>query len=112
MSILDKLTGGELRERRIDEWPSLNLVCQQKDPDEIGSMTHQFGFYLEGRVRVEFYCNKAQYHDARRNAERQLIGLLYASVRDPILRAKSCVYAGDPKGVLAALLEIEKEIGL
>ena len=113
MSILKEFYKHGLQHKRADEFApgvTIAMASHQINENEIGSMSYQFGFYLEAKLRVTFYANKAQHEGALRNAEKQILHHLYKDIREPLLRAKSCVFAGDAKGTLDALDAIATEI--
>ena len=115
MSILDKLTVEDRHYQRpwdFNARPSVSVDCQQVDPDAIGNIVTAFEFDLTAKVGVRFACNKAQYQDAKRNAEKLLLLRLYGDFLPHLHEAIAAIYAGDAKAALTACAAMEKEIGI
>lgn len=115
MSILDKLTETDTGFRRPG-WPSrpavLSITCEQTEPEAIGGPATQFEFELRGEIAVRFFANKAQFNDAKRNAQKLFLLKLYGDIIPLLYEVRGAIFDGDPETALSALGAIEKEIGL
>lgn len=67
-------------------------------------------YVMQATVGVHFIANQAQYDHARKNAEQQLLAVIYAEVLDAIGAATSAAYAGDCAVVIDVLQKLRGEI--
>lgn len=116
MSILSKLSAVDNNAMRhpyhFNRTPTVSVSV-----DEIGiavdaGIATVYEFALTGKIEVIFGANKAQYHDALRNAEKLFLARLYGDLLPLVRECKRAIYAGDAEQALEALTRIDKEMGL
>lgn len=116
MSILDKVQEIDTRTRRPQEFIPL-VTTRATRTDEIrlgdfGSFSAQTRFILQVVIAVDFWANKAQYSDARRNAERYFLAKLYENLHPHLVDLHKAISDGSIHDAQDALVKLQQEIGL
>lgn len=95
----------------FSRWPlSVSLGEGIVEPDSFDNVRAEY--FLEARLRVHFYAGRTNYELAREEARKYLLHTLYAPVLSAIKRARYAVHSGNAQEALAALREMEEELGL
>lgn len=116
MSILEKLQVVDRQHQRPSDFSEpVSLVTL--NVAETGNMVSAglattFEFALTAKLEIRFGANKAQYNEALKNAQKQMLIALYGDILPHVYACKSAIFAGDAAQALTMLGRIEKEIGL
>lgn len=115
MAILEKLEERMTRNRRTNLWPEpsmLEMACDKTGIATGPRYSDQEEYELIGKLRVSFWANRAQYEDARLNAERLFLMRLYGNILPHLAELRSAISNGDASNALSCISEMEKEIGI
>lgn len=99
-----------MRQRRASQFQPAVEWASEKTHDAISpSFAAADGYQLTVACRVQFWANRAQLEDARRNARLQLLAFIYGEPRGQIAAIRSAIFAGDAEAALELLDDLERE---
>ena len=87
--------------------PVLEFESQATGESTHNGFGQTFEFHMRAIVQTVFWCNPAQYGDAKSNATKALMTELYRDVLELTNQAKQMAYAGDQRETLRILCEME-----
>lgn len=106
-----KLFEREGRMQRNDDFGRqsvVDVIAGETGETKPYEMVAKRQWFLEAKVSVTFWANKAQYNDARKIAERALKARLYEGVLMEIHNARLAVSNGDKREAWSALDRMQK----
>ena len=113
MRILQDLMAEKTGRRRIDDFRDPPFTVEYgktgniNDPQNLATNEE---WHLTAKVRVTFWANKAQFHDAMKIAERALIARLYEDIIIELPELRLALSDGNRRAALEIFGRIESKL--
>lgn len=89
--------------------PMVTLDCERSGMDNY-SMDRSTGFRMDVRILINFWANQAQFSDAYKNAEKQILREIYGDVIDTIHEVQNMLFSGDIPLAQTRLAKLEQDL--
>lgn len=86
------------------------IVDHQRTYEDNNTLDRCTGYRMDVRVALKFWANQAQFSDAYKNAEKQVLHFIYGDVIVTIGEVHSMLYAGDLDAAHKRLAKLEQEL--
>jgi nitrogen fixation-related uncharacterized protein len=90
--------------------PQVTVKTEETGTEALGGFEHSKRYVMKVSLGVYFWANTAQYSDAYRNAEKQIMDTAYGDVLTAIHETRTMLYAQDLEAALHRLDRLEQDI--
>lgn len=112
LNILDELIESTTDKRGFDEFQAItaSTTCNQTGEFKPNTLDRNTEWSLTLILRVNFWANQAQYHDARKIAEKVLVTKLYQDTLGDLAELRLQISNGNRMGAIMICDRIESKL--